>query len=108
MSREANSVALSSVSSAAAAPADTQHSNDSANTIIEDSNNNTSLIDREPVPEGAPPDGNNSPAIREIHKNSWLKRMPCVDRWSGRFPKVKTCCFLFVRKYSKCLFQNCK
>ncbi|XP_054716936.1 uncharacterized protein LOC129226358, partial [Uloborus diversus] len=58
--------------------------------ITEDSNNNTSLIDHEQVVDASTNTGDNvqqSPCIREIHKNSWLKKMPCADRWSGRFPK---------------------
>ena len=75
--------------SAATSPIELQNPNETATGIVEDSNNNTSLIDREQPSEGTAVDGSNSPSIREIHKNSWLKKMPCVDRWSGRFPKVK-------------------
>lgn len=96
MSRETASSGQSSHSqTSASAPTDVQNTTETATTVAEDSNNNTSLIDREQPTEGAVADGNNSPSIREIHKNSWLKRMPCVDRWSGRFPKVHKFPLLF-------------
>lgn len=58
--------------------------------VAEDSNNNTSLVDRERTGEAAETttSSQHSPAVREIHKNSWLKKMPCIDKWSGKFPKV--------------------
>ncbi|XP_042894890.1 uncharacterized protein [Parasteatoda tepidariorum] len=60
--------------------------------LVEDTNNNTSLNDRERPTEGSAIESNaaqSSPTVREIHKNSWLKRMPCVDKWSGKFPKAQ-------------------
>lgn len=30
-----------------------------------------------------------SPSVREIHKNSWLKRMPSSEKWAGRFSKTQ-------------------
>lgn len=93
MSREASNVQPSHPQTPSTSPAiiESQQGNEAAATVIEDSNNNTSLIDREQSSDGTTTDVNSSqlsPSIREIHKNSWLKRMPCVDRWSGRFPKV--------------------
>ncbi|XP_035224179.1 uncharacterized protein LOC118196818 isoform X2 [Stegodyphus dumicola] len=83
----------SNASSMPTAAIEIQHGNESIATIVEDSNNNTSLLDREQtsdIPTNTESNSSqNSPAIREIHKNSWLKRMPCADRWSGRFPKAQ-------------------
>ncbi|KAG8183393.1 hypothetical protein JTE90_008295 [Oedothorax gibbosus] len=62
-------------------------------TVAEDSNNNTSLVDRERTADATSETNSastqHSPSVREIHKNSWLKKMPCIDKWSGKFPKAQ-------------------
>ncbi|GFY56895.1 PH domain-containing protein [Trichonephila inaurata madagascariensis] len=74
------------------AATETELRNEAGATVAEDSNNNTSLLDRERTTEGVgaePSTSRHSPAVREIHKNSWLKKMPCIDKWSGKFPKAQ-------------------
>lgn len=77
------------VSSSATEP---EQRNEAGATVTEDSNNNTSLLDRERTTEATSTEtstSRHSPAVREIHKNSWLKKMPCIDKWSGKFPKAQ-------------------
>ncbi|KAF8789086.1 uncharacterized protein LOC129957343 [Argiope bruennichi] len=93
MSRDSSSVLDPIVGQTATStsPAEVEQRNEASATVAEDSNNNTSLLDRERVSEAAsvenPTTSQHSPAVREIHKNSWLKKMPCIDKWSGKFPK---------------------
>ncbi|GIY51113.1 PH domain-containing protein [Caerostris darwini] len=94
MSRESSSdsVAMQSAS-ASTSSSEMEQRTEATAAVTEDSNNNTSLLDRERVSEAAssetPNASQHSPAVREIHKNSWLKKMPCIDKWSGKFPKAQ-------------------
>ncbi|GBM78125.1 hypothetical protein AVEN_17050-1 [Araneus ventricosus] len=93
MSRDSSSASLPVVGQTASSASTTEveQRNEASATVVEDSNNNTSLLDRERASEATgaetPSSSQHSPAVREIHKNSWLKKMPCIDKWSGKFPK---------------------